>query len=262
MTHITIDEIDALGPIDAHKYHELVYNRIDGRIEKYDEVAGQWPDFEGGADPLASSAGVIVIFQRNEGGDTFHDHTSAGVYEAHVSECVETGIKWTNMGDIYHLFRDHPMCHTVEFAELDRYGREMRDVFYLARPENRFAIASTLAIALPLLSGEQTFGRDTLYEVADRWFDNYRDQIGEQLAKSHRTVLPADVGDATEILNSAEAHAWSVLRAEYSALGLGREEEEQVANLLAEWARVGRCSAEVEAAVAQAVRANREGDCA
>lgn len=262
MTQITIDEIDALGAIDARKYHELVYNRIDGRLETYDEVADRWPAFEGGAAPIASAAGLVVLFHSNEVGDTFHDQTMRAVYDTYVSECVESEIDATHMAYIYRLFRDHPMCHTLAFTDLDRYGREVRDVFYLARPEARAAIASTLAIALPLLSEEQTFGRDTLYEVADRWLDNYRDQIGEQLANRHRTVMPTDVGDATEILNSAEAHAWSVLLAEYSALGLGREEEEQVANLLAEWAQVGRHSAEIEAAVAQVVRANREGDSA
>lgn len=251
MASITLSDIT--NEIDARQYHELVYNRIDGRTETYDEVqdSQNWPDFEGGADPIAAALGMEVLFQSNDGADTFFNAKLREIYDTYVAECQDEDREYTNTARVYQLFRDHPLCHTVVFTCPDSFGQESRDVFYMAKPEDIPAIGSTLAIALPLMSEDTTIAGYTLYEIADLWFDEYRDDLVEQLVRNDLTTLP---DAATDMLNAAESSAWNNMRESKAAFGFGPEQENTVAELLAEWAQVGRYAREIEVSEKQAVR--------
>lgn len=114
---ITIEELDAMPPIDAEAYHALVCNRIGGHTETYDEVKGDWPDFEGGADPIAEAAGMTVLFNSNDGGDTFFNKQMQDVYDTYAGDAQENEIEPANTARVYELFRDHPMVHAIVFTD-------------------------------------------------------------------------------------------------------------------------------------------------
>lgn len=104
------------------------------------------------------------------------------------------------------------------------------------------------------MSEHQTFNRDTLYEITNDWFDNYRCEVVEQLVKREISTMPEDVGQSADMLNAAESYAWDILRKSNSAFGLRHAEEEQIAGLLAEWAQVGRYADEIAVSEKQAAR--------
>lgn len=258
---LTLSELKAFYTIDARLYHELVYNRIDGRTETYDEVqkSGNWPDFEGGANPIAAAVGMEVLFQSNDGGDDFCNAKLCSIYDCYAADCEDRERECTNTARVYQLFRDHPLVHTFVFTSPDSFGQEDRDVFYIAKPEDIDAIGSTLTSALPLMSEDTTIAGDTLYEITDLWFDEYRDAIVEYLVSNGLSAMP---DNSTDILNTAKSSAWSTMRDYKSAFGFGPSEEELVAGLLAEWAQVGRYASEIGVSERQAVRElSRKGNC-